>query len=345
MTAMTAMMSTILHAFRNLWRALPGRWANRGESAAVVRLLAACDASGTPPGPMLRAWAEDSRGRQGRRLAQAVKCLDLGSSPASAIAGVRGLIHKNHAVALRFAETSGLVGPVVGAVLANETAADAVAYRRARNTVILLGLMMVYWLGYAASIATHFHTIITDFNMPTPFALQGWLGGPLSLCRWLLVLVGVAAFFSARCRRWLAAPFTSPRRQAGELDALAVAVEAGRSPDEAAGMLAASRNTGKSKWFYGQGSPQGSFGEKLAALGLASRAESGMLDRPDVEIPPQLRRLSERRRMIARRRVTAFQAVLVPLGVVIMGSLTFVIATSVFGPLTTLTQQLSEVTP
>jgi type II secretory pathway component PulF len=337
-----------------IWRALPGRWATRAESAAVARLLAACRETGAAPGALLDAWAQDSRGSQGRRVVRAARLLRLGTPLAGVVESVPGLVQDDHAVAVRYGEQLGLVGPVVRATLAAEGPAEAEARRRTRAAVFFLGGTLLVFLLVAMFIATkivpQFDAILRDFDAPRPATLTRWKAAAEVAARFarilpVLAVLGVVYLFSPAVRRLVTAPFTRWRRVALAIDALAVATAAGRPLPEAAAALAASQIDGRVAARLWRAAAAGPMGERLAAAGLVSAAEGRLVDAAGGDEAAVLRQIADRRREAGRRRGTCWRSLVMPLAVACLAAVTLATALAIFGPLVDLIDTLAEVRP
>lgn len=344
---------SLLHPVR-IWRALPGRWATRAESAAVARLLAACRETGAAPGALLDAWARESRGSQGRRVVRAARLLRQGTPLVGVVESVPGLMQDDHTVAVRYGEQLGLVGPVVRATLAAEGPADAEARRRTRAAVFFVGgtviVFLVVAMFIAVSIVPMFTKILDDFDAPRPPTLMWWSATAEVAAgfAWILPVLGVlwvVYLFSPAVRRLVRAPFTRWRRAALAIDALAVATAAGRPLPEAAAALAASQVDGRVAARLWRAAAAGPVGERLAAAGLVSAAEGRLVDAAGGDEAAVLRQVAEKHREAGRRRGAFWRSLLVPLAVACLAAVTLATALAIFGPLVDLIDSLAGVQP
>jgi type II secretory pathway component PulF len=343
--------------FRRLRMALPlpYRWAGRAESAAVVRLLAACREADVAPAAILDAWSQDSRVGQARRLAKAARLVRQGTSPAAVVECVPGLVQDDHATAIRFGERTGLVGPAVRAALAADTPADAVFRRRVRGGLVFAAVMalacLLVTMFLAIKILPQFKKIVEDHGTALPAATQRWrdwveMAAEFGV-RMVLpaVVLGIALWVSPALRQFIARPFTRRWRAAAALDALGVGLAAGRPLSDVAAVLAACQTDGRIAARLWRSATDGPVGKALADAGLLKTAEGRLVDAARGAEPAVLARLADRRRAAARGRAAAWWqaaslAALVALAAVVFGS-----ALAIFMPLIELIHGLSGVRP
>lgn len=344
---------SLLHPV-SIWRALPGRWATRAESAAVARLLAACRETGAAPGTLFDAWARDSRGSQGRRVIRAARLLRQGTPLAGVVESVPGLVQDDHAVAVRYGEQLGLVDPIVRATLAAEGPAEAEARRRMRAAVVFVWGTLLVFLIVAAFVAfkvvPNFNKLLDDFDAPRPATLTWWQTAAQAAAAFawtlpVLAVLWVVYLFSPAVRRLVAAPFTRSRRVALAIDALGVATAAGRPLPEAAAALAASQIDGRVAARLWRAAAAGPVGERLAAAGLVSAAEGRLVDAAGGDEATVLRQIAEKRREAGRRRGAFWRSLLVPLAVACLAAVTLATALAIFGPMVDLIDALAEPRP
>ncbi len=339
---------------RAIWRSLPGRWASRAESAQVATLLAACRTLDVPPAPLLEAWAQDSRGRQGRRLAKAARYLEAGGQLAAVPDRVPGLMCDDHAVAVRFGGKTGLLAAVVRAAVAADTGVEAESRRRTKSMVrfgTVWGILaMLVTIFLTTKIAPQIRKIWDDFGMSLSPVTQRWL----DTCSWaagfawLLVPLAVLAIvcrFSPAVRREFSRPFTRRRRTAAALDTLAVAAAAGQPIHAAADALAACQTDGRLAVRLGRAAIEGPPGNALATAGLLTAAEGRELDATTGDTAATLERIAARRREALRRRSAIWQGA-IALGLLAFAG-AFVLWTGMafFMPLAELIEQDAGVTP
>jgi type II secretory pathway component PulF len=338
---------------RAIWRSLPGRWASRAESAQAAALLAACRALDVAPSAMLEAWAQDSRGRQGRRLTKAARYLQAGGSVAGVPDHVPGLLCDDHAVAVRFGGMTGLLTPAVRVALAAETGVEAEARLRTRSLMrfatvwSILALLVTIFL--VTKLAPQFKKIVEDFDASLSPVTQRWI----DTCSWAagftwllvpLAVLGLVLRFSPAVRREFARPFTRRRRTAAALDTLAVAAAAGQPLHAAAAALAASQTDGRLAVRLGRAAIDGSAGKTLAAAGLLTAAEGREFDAA-ADDPATLERIAARRRDALRRRSAAWQGA-ISLGLLaVAGAFVFWTALAILMPLIDWIEQLAGVRP
>ena len=339
---------------RAIWRSLPGRWASRAESAQAAALLAACRALDVAPSAMLEAWAQDSRGRQGRRLTKAARYLQAGGSVAGVPDHVPGLLCDDHAVAVRFGGMTGLLTPAVRVALAAETGVEAEARLRTRSLMrfatvwSILALLVTIFL--VTKLAPQFMKIWDDYGLSLPPVTRHWIDACSWAARfgWLIVplfVLGLVLRFSPAVRREFARPFTRRRRTAAALDTLAVAAAAGQPIHAAAAALAASQTDGRLAVRLGRAAIEGPAGKMLAAAGLLSAAEGRQLDAAPGDAAAMLVRIAARRRDALRRRSAAWQGA-ISLGLLaVAGAFVFWTAVAFFMPLIDLIEQLAGVRP
>jgi len=339
---------------RAVWRCLPGRRASRAESAAVARLLAACRDLDVAPAPLLEAWGRDSRGRQERRLARAARYLQAGGPPAGLTDAVPGLLHDEHATAIRFGGQTGLVGPAVRAVLAADTPAEREARLRTRRltrTAVAWGVLTFLvssWMAFR--VGPWFKKILDDFDSELPAATRLWL----ETCDWFanlswlvgpLALFGLALWFSPALRGAIARPFTRRRRAATAVDLLAVAAAAGRPIPAAAATLAGCETDGRLARRLWRAAAEGPPGAVLAQAGLLTAAEGRLLDSTPAPEPATLARIAADRRNVLRRRGAVRQGV-IWLGLLALASgFVFWTALAFVTPVFDLTEQLAGERP
>ena len=338
---------------RAIWRSLPGRQASRAESAQAATLLAACRALDVAPAPLLEAWAQDSRGRQGRRLAKAARYLQSGGSLAAVPDQVPGLMCDDHAVAVRFGGRTGLLAAAVRAAVAADTGAEAESRRRTRSLVWfatiqgILALLVTMFL--VTKIAPQFEKIWDEFNASLSPVTRLWI----DTCSWAagfswlivaLAVLGLVLWFSPAVRREFARPFTRRRRTAAALDTLAVAAAAGQPIHAAAAGLAACQADGRLAVRLGRAAIEGPAGKTLAAAGLLTAAEGRELDAAAGD-PATLERIAARRRDALRRRSAAGQGA-ISLGLLaVAGAFVFWTALAILMPLIDWIEQLAGVRP
>lgn len=351
--------STLLSLLRrqhtvSVWRALPGPWATRAESAAVARLLAACRETGAAPGTLLDAWARDCRPSQGRRVVRAARLLRQGMPLAGIVENVPGLVQDDHAVAVRFGEQLGLVGPVVRATLAAEGPADVEARRQRGVAVAMLGgtavVFLIVTVFIAFQIMPMFSRLMADCGMSPHASTTTWIawaraaGDVAVLLPWL-ALLWVVSVFSPAVRRLVTAPFTRWRRVALAVDALAVAAAAGRPLPEAVAALAASQEDGRVGGRLWRAAADGPAGERLASAGIISPAEGRLVDAAGGDAAAVLRRIAETRRDARRRRGGAWRNLIVTVATVGLAAGTLATALAIFEPLVEMVDMLAEVRP
>jgi hypothetical protein len=343
--------------FRGLRMALPlpYRWARRAESAAVVRLLAACRETDVAPAAILDAWSRDSRVGQARRLAKAARLVRQGTPPAAVVECVPGLVQDDHATAIRFGERTGLVGPAVRAALAADTTADAVFRRRVKSGLVFAAVMALACLLVTVFLATNvlpqIVKILEDHGTALPAATQRWrdwvdAAAELGVRMFLpAVVLGIGLWFSPALRQFIARPFTRRWRVAAALDALGVGLAAGRPLSDVAAVLAACQTDGRIAARLWRSANDGPVGTTLATARLLTAAEGRLVDAARGAEPAALARLADRRRAAARGRAAAWWQAASLAAIVALSAVVFGSALAFFVPLTELIHGLSGVRP
>ena len=334
---------------------LPFRWAGRAESAAVVRLLAACREADVAPAAILDAWSRDSGIAQARRLAKAARLVRLGTPPAAVVECVPGLVQDDHATAIRFGDRTGLVGPAVRAALAADTPADAVFRRRVRSGLGFAAVMALACLLVTMFLATkvlpQILSIEKDYGAALPPETQLWRDGVeaaanLGLRLFLpAVVLGIAVWFSPALRQFIARPFTRRWRAAAALDALGVGLAAGRPLSDVAAVLAACQTDGRIAARLWRSATDGPVGKALVDAGILKTAEGRLVDAARGAEPAVLARLADRRRSAARGRAAAWWQAASLAALVALAAVIFATALAFFVPLIVLIHGLSGVRP
>ena len=320
----------------------PGR-----RSAAVLRLLGVCAEVGMPAEDLLAAWARDERGAQRARVARAASLLAAGTTPADVVDAVPRLVTEEHAVAVRFGDRTGLLPQVVAATLAGDAASDDSGRSRLRAglgyVAVVVSVFGVVSMLLAIKVIPQFQRIIQEFGMEQPAAL----GLSVVVSRWLAEAAFwgllAAAMISVLMlvpplRRWVrglvVVPRRRPRRLATALDHLGVALAAGRSLPEAAGILAGCQvdPVVAARLRLVAAAEQGS---GLGSAGLATAAEERFVAAADLtgDASWALATLARQRREALTRRVLAWGNAIVPLAAILMGAFVLLEALAVFVPL------------
>ena len=335
---------------RRHWRRTWSTWATRAESGAVVRLIAAAATAGVPAAMLLDAWAEDSRGGQGTRLEKAARLLRQGATASEAIAAVPGLVQDDHAVAVAFGERTGLLGPMVQTALAGD---DLLTSRPGRNLrgdvgylVFVVGLLLMVTAFLAVAIGPQLMFVLDDLGAIRPAVFEQWLSvvqllGGIAWAPFAVVAVALVIRLSASLRRLLLRPFLRPRRKAAAFDLLAVAIDAGLPPCEAATTLAACHVDPRLKASLRKVARSGALGADLAAAGLANPAEAAHIDADAASGTLVMHRIAANRRTRLGRRGQVLRETLVPAAVVMLGLLVLFQAVAVFSSLTGLIDELA----
>jgi type II secretory pathway component PulF len=335
---------------RRHWRRTWSTWATRAESGAVVRLIAAAATAGVPAAMLLDAWAEDSRGGQGTRLEKAARRLRQGATASEAIAAVPGLVQEDHAVAVAFGEQTGLLGPMVQTALAGDELLACKPGRSLRGAVGYLSFVVAMLLMVTAFLAVFIKPqlimVLGELNGSQPALFEHWLSAVrfLEQIAWVpfaVVAVALVSRLSASLRRLLLRPFRRPRRRAAAFDLLAVAIDAGLPPCEAATTLAACHVDPRLKASLRKVASSGALGADLAAAGLVDPAEAAQIDADAASGTLVMHRIAANRRGRLGRCGQAFRETLVPAAVVMLGLLVLFQAVAVFSSLTGLIDELA----
>ena len=342
--------------FPTVARLLPGRPTTAEESAGVLRLAAACLEAGVGAGPFIESWSHSLPRRVRRRVARFGAAIAGGEPLLVAARKVPGVVHPDHATALRFGELAGLVPQSLRAAADATDAADESATGRTRAALGYVAVVSVVFLlmmtFFSIKVMPAFQKIFDDFGMKTPVPLDL----AIALCRVCavvlpVVLVGVPLVILGR---WLLFCFRRGRhsrrtgvatRRAGWLDMLAAGIRGGLPADVAVARLVESiePRTGDAVALARATAAGGSLGTQLAAAGIVSPAEATLVDAGarSGEADLVLGWLGDERRAERSRRLSAWSEALVPIAAVMLGGLVFVQSLGVYAVLSGLVEALS----
>lgn len=334
---------------------LPGSRASRIESAAVLRLLAACAESGTAAHTILAAWAEDSGARQGRRLRRLATAVRRDGFVAAAITTVPGVVRDEDLVAIRFGDRTGLLPPLAARSLATFREDASSAERGAgwgfAFAAVVLACNVVVAAFMVVKIAPQFDKILADMGMPRPPVMQLWLDVCAAIARvlWLVPVVVVAWLFVMLVpplRRLVSAFLSRPRGITAAIETLAVSAAAGTPPRAAAEVLAGCQTDRRLATLLSHVPGDGPAGRRLAAAGLVDTADAARIDAAgSAGLAAALTDVARRRRELARRTTSAWNTSFMPIIALVFGSFVLLQALAVFMPMIDMIQGLAEGRP
>lgn len=342
--------------FPTFGRLLPGRPTTAEESAGVLRLVAACLEVGVPAGPIVASWSRSLPWRVRRRVADFGEALSRGEPLLLAARKVPGVVHPDHATALRFGERTGLLPHVLRAAADATDGIDKTTTGRTRAAlgyVAVVSFVFLLVMAYfSIRIMPQFQRIFADFGIETPRPLDM----AITICRICAVLLPVilVAVPLVILGCWLFAFFRRGRhgrgmgaavRRADWLDMLATGMRGGLPADDVVARLveAIEPRTGDAVTLARAAAAGGSLGVQLAAAGLLSPPEATLVDAAvrAGEADLVLGWLGEERRAERGRRLAAWSEALVPIAAVVLGGLVFVQSLGVYAVLIGLVESLS----
>lgn len=344
---------TLTRAWQCLWDNCP---ASRGEaslsdSTAVLRLVAACQATGAEPADLLEAWGKESGIRQGPRLRRLADRLRDGHSLEDAIAEVPGVVRDDHSVAVMFGSRLNLLGPTITDCLSRSSCPTPDGGRRRFLLGYLLVILLIFLPVHALiglKILPMYAQIFTDFGTGLPaittFGItamnvvsQVFLGAVMPA-----LALGLLWTFSLRVRRTLRWCIGGKSSRAFALDLLGTALAAGR-PFEAATAALASAHWSRSLSRRLAAVDTGSPGRQLVAARLIAATAGPFVDESiaNGHGGSALHQLAERARLnqqLTRNRGTELLAPALAAG---MGAIVAIELLAVFTPLIKLIGGLS----
>lgn len=333
---------------------LPGGRAGRIESAAVLRLVAACAESGTAAETILAAWAADSRAAQGRRLRSVATAIGREASVADAIMTVPGVVQDEDLVAIRFGDRMGLLPQLAAIRRADVESIDQEHHGIGSDvafavTLVVVAIPLTVFL--VLKIAPQFDKILADSGLARPWIMQSWLDTCAAIARLLrpvavAVAVAMPIMLVSPLRRALLAPIGRGRRVISAIDTLAVAAAAGIPPTSAADVLAGCQTDARVARRLWSVPGDGCVGSRLAGAGLVDRAEGSRIDAAGPDgLADALTDASDRRRERGRQRIAVWEAGFLPTVALLFGAFVLLQALAVFVPMIDMIQLLAEGSP
>lgn len=232
--------SSLLPASWSQWARHLGSFgqSSLSDSTAVLRLVAACQATGTEPASLLEAWGQEVGIRQRTRLHRLAEYLRTQHSLEVAITKVPGVVRADHGFAIGFGSQLN----ILGATLANCLSRSARLFPDDGRRRFLLGYLCVILLLFlpvhmliSLRILPQYAKIYADFGTELPAITTLGISAMTSLSQAFLwaaapVLAVVLLWTSSlRVRRRLQSVFAGRDSRAFALDLLSTALAAGVS--------------------------------------------------------------------------------------------------------------------
>lgn len=335
--------------FTRAWHCLRDNCpASRGEaslsdSTAVLRLVAACQATGVGSADLLEAWGKESGIRQGPRLRRLADCLRDGHSLEDAIAKVPGVVRDDHGVAVMFGSRLNLLGPTITDCLSRSSRPTSDGGRRRFLLGYFLVILLIFLPVHALiglKILPMYAQIFTDFGTGLPatttFGITA-MNVVSQVFLWAVMLalaLGLLWTFSLRVRRTLRWCVAGKSSRAFALDLLGTALSAGR-PFEAAAAVLANTHWSRSLCRRLAAVDTGSPGRQLRAARLIGETAGPFVDESiaNGHGGSALHQLADRTRMNQRLTGNRSTELLAPALAAGMGMIVAIELLAVFTPL------------
>jgi type II secretory pathway component PulF len=333
-----------------------------GQRRSLLRLILTANEENLPLSQLVEAWAIDEMGWQKYRLARLAALLRGGMSLPDAVEEVRGVLHDEDILAIRFGFQSGTLAASVRDLLEQEDPAVLAQSPRWRKSLVYICLLLAVGFFVVAflqiKIIPEFNKIFQEFDLSIPRSLD-WNIHFAALCvrYWYLIVLAIAAIwwlvFSAWPGRQLRMQFLSrllsPLRElrvADVLEKLSIATQAGRPVAGAISTLARYHFDPKLRndlLFIRNEMEQGAqVWQSMGRLGLLSSPEVRALETAERVgnrswVLKQLALLKKRRTL---RRLAHWSELMLPLVILLIGAFVLFQGFGVFDSLAQLVRSL-----